>query len=142
MTRRLHFKIGDITGSATLFNDLAPENIAVLWNHLPVHGPIRHARWSGQQIYMKIDELAHLCDKVENPTSFLSRGQISFRPERGMFAVSYGVAQDRDQPLHARVVNGYASLIGCVDDNVDQLLAAFAQTDSKGSIPIEMFRGE
>ncbi|MBZ6075715.1 DUF3830 family protein [Microvirga puerhi] len=140
MERRLHFKIGDVTGSAILYDDVAPKNIAVLWNALPILGPLRHARWSGQQVYMKIDPLARLCEAVENPVSIVSRGQVVFRPERGMFSVCYGRAQQRDQPLHHRVVNGYGSLIGYVDDNTDALLAAFAETDFRGSIPIEINR--
>lgn len=138
MAKRVYFKIGQVRGSGLLYDDLAPLNVEVFCSSLPMNDPIRHARWSGQQVYIKIDELARKCDRVENPVSQVSRGQIAFRPERGMFSVAYGRARLGDQPIHHRTVAGFGSLIGHLDENVDELLEAFAQTDSKGSIPVEI----
>jgi hypothetical protein len=138
MTKRIYFKIGDVEGSGVLYDDLAPRNIEVLSSYLPMNDPIRHARWSGQQVYIKIDSLARKCDRVENPISQVSRGQITFRPERGMFSVAYGRARLGDQPIHHRTVAGFGSLIGHLDDNADALLDAFAKTDSMGSLPIKV----
>ncbi len=136
MSTRVYFKVGDVRGSAILYDDLAPKNIEVFVGRLPSSEPIRHARWSGQQVYIKFDDLARKCSEVENPVSQISRGQIAFRPERGMFSVAYGRARLSDQPIHHRMVSGFGSLIGQIDDNMDALLDAFAETDSKGSIPI------
>jgi len=136
MSRRVYFKIGNVRGSGVLYDELAPRNVAVLCSYLPMNDPIRHARWSGQQVYIKIDPLARKCDRVENPISQVCRGQITFRPERGMFSVAYGRARLGDQPIHHRTVAGFGSLIGHLDENVDALLDAFAETDSRGSIPI------
>lgn len=136
MTRRVFFKIGDVKGSGVLYDELAPRNVETFCGNLPMNDPIRHARWSGQQIYIKIDSLARKCDRIENPVSQVCRGQIAFRPERGMFSVAYGRARLSDQPIHHRTVAGFGSLIGHLDRNVDALLDAFAQTDSKGSIPV------
>lgn len=136
MSRRVYFKIGEVKGSGVLYDDAAPRNIETFCSNLPMNDPIRHARWSGQQVYIKIDALARKCDRVENPVSQVSRGQITYRPERGMFSVAYGRARLGDQPIHHRTVAGFGSLIGHLDDNVDALLEAFAQTDSKGSIPV------
>lgn len=136
MSRRIYFKVGDVRGSGILYEDLAPNNVAVFVERLPSEESIRHARWSGQQVYIKFDELARKCSEVENPVSQISRGQIAFRPERGMFSVAYGRARLSDQPIHHRMVSGFGSLIGHLDENADALLDAFAETDSKGSIPI------
>lgn len=137
---RVSIDVDGVIGGATLFHETAPWAVEKLWDAMPIEWPLRQARWSGEQTYMKLDNLADPSAPVENQVSLCSRGQIVFRPERGMLSITYGRAQLRDQPSHHPHINGWGILVGIVDENVDEFLAKCASTNHVGSLPTKFSR--
>lgn len=48
--KRMRVILGDQTGVADVFEDLAPKTAAAVWDALPMDGTINHANFSGEEV--------------------------------------------------------------------------------------------
>jgi len=64
---------------ALLHEDKAPMTCKAIVQRLPISGKVIHARWSGEAIWLPMEE-QRITVELENQTCYPSRGQILFYP--------------------------------------------------------------
>ncbi len=79
MTRKLRITIGGITFIAELLEDEAPKTCEVFLNTVPIRGRAIQARWSGEAVWLPMDEWG-IEVPFENHTSHPSRGDLLYYP--------------------------------------------------------------
>ncbi len=63
----------------SLHEDKAPKTCSAILKALPINGKVIHARWSGEAIWLPMDDFAVTVD-FENLTIHPSKGELLFYP--------------------------------------------------------------
>jgi hypothetical protein len=77
----------DVTASARLLSDMAPETCRAVWDALPASGSARHGIYSGSEIYLILPEL--LEPPREHATTIVGPGDVGFLTVEG--GSGYGI---------------------------------------------------
>ena len=94
------------SADAVLYDEGVPRTVAALVEALPLTVPVVHVAWSGEMV-MSSEAYQLGVDVHENRTRLVRPGDLSWDPEYGEIAVTYGSAECR-MPTgpHAVVVLG------------------------------------
>jgi hypothetical protein len=102
MSRVIEVTVGDVKASFELVEDIAPKTTAVLWESLPIEGPLVHSKRAGDACYVPIENgpLVELPQRPELMVSSIYRGYLAVRPPLrpggGVeLFLSYGLAEYR-----------------------------------------------
>ena len=72
-------KIGEQSLHAKLLESEAPHTCEAFLTHLPIEGNIIHARWSGEAMWLPMNDFG-IAAPAENQTSHPSRGDLLYYP--------------------------------------------------------------
>jgi uncharacterized protein DUF3830 len=75
----LEISAGDITFTARLEEDAAPESVAAFRRMLPLDGRVIHVRWSGESMWIPFGDV-DLGTGPENATRFPNPGELLLFP--------------------------------------------------------------
>ena len=93
----------------------APLATQAFRHHLPIEGVIVHSMWSGP---MGLMGSLNLNDApLENPSAFLSLGDIAYHPDHHEIGIPYGATQWREP-----VGSVYVARIGRIEGDLGQLV--------------------
>jgi hypothetical protein len=138
VTRQIDIRLGDVECTAVLHDEDAPILTSLLWDALPLHGEMRHVRWSGEAGYILADALHYPDPPDERRVSLYTPASIVLRSEHAELAFGYGQGQARD----GFVRGAQGSHLATVITNVDQYLQRVAQTRHTGRTAIEITKRE
>lgn len=137
--KRLSLRIGTAVGGVTLFEDLAPKTVGSLWSQLPLYDRAIHVRWSGnawrtEQNHFLLPESAD----VENVAARLKAGDLIYYPGYKSGLVKIGLAYGEAQWLAPFAEPLAVTILGQVDENLDDLVAQSEQLLTKGALEVEI----
>jgi hypothetical protein len=117
MPKRIEVEVEGARATYVLRDDLAPRTAAALWDALPIEGPIRHGKLSGEACFFEADGggLAELPETPELGVTSIYQGFMVVFPNptrrRAELLLSYGLAEYR-WPTGRRYVTPVAELEG------------------------------
>ena len=117
MAKRIEVEVDGARAIYLLRDDLAPKTAAALWDSLPIEGPIRHGKLSGDACFFEAPggALAALPDTPELGVTSIYKGFMVVFPNpakgRAELLLSYGLAEYR-WPTGRRYVTPVAELEG------------------------------
>jgi len=75
-----HLRAEDATFHGELCTEVAPESVAALRELTPIESELIHVRWSGNAVWVEIDDLSLPGLPRENHTVYPSRGDVLLYP--------------------------------------------------------------
>jgi hypothetical protein len=136
----------EVDGAQAVFalrDDLSPKTAAALWDSLPITGPIRHGKLSGEACYFNVEQppLSGIAERPELPVSSIYKGWLVAFPAphegRTELLISYGLAEYR-WPTGRRLVSPVAELQG----DGSALFDVLRRTHSEGEKQVTVRRAE
>ncbi len=117
MAKRIEVEVEGARATYVLRDDLAPKTAAALWDSLPLEGPIRHGKLSGEACFFEAPggALGQLPEAPELGVTSIYKGFMVVFPnparERAELLLSYGQAEYR-WPTGRRYVTPVAEVDG------------------------------
>ena len=137
MARFIDVQIGDARGRIRLLDDEAPQTAQAIWDLLPIEDKTVPVRWSGNAWRTDRDYPIPF-EGVENRPDFLAAGELASYPRLQKICFAYGTAQWRAPSGQVRDV----SLVGRVEEGLDELVAASDRAHTEGSVVCRFTQGE
>lgn len=139
--KRLRVVIDTVEAEVELFEAAAPDTVTALWSRLPIVDRTIQVRWSGDAWRTEGNyELLSADHAVENRAGRLSAGDVIYYPgyESGLLkiAIAYG---DAEWLAPFRVPLS-VSLVGRVDQNLDEFVAACQRIIFDGPLVVRLER--
>ncbi len=92
--------------SAVLYDEGTPEIVAAILDALPLRVPVVHVAWSGEMV-MSTTPYALGVDRAENEVRLVRPGDLTWDPQYGELAFTYGTVEARlPTGSHTLVVYG------------------------------------
>lgn len=141
MTQRIEVEVEGVRATFVLRQDLAPKSTAALWESLPIQGPLRHTKLSGDACCTEVHAgpLTQLPETLELGVTSIYQGFLVVFPSpacgKAQLLISYGQAEYRG-PTGRRYVTPLAE----VEGDGTALFDALRHTPTEGEKSITLRR--
>lgn len=136
---RIEIEIGGVRGRATLYEEAAPRTVAAFLQKLPIVDRTIQTRWSGDAWRTEGNyELLNEKAEIENVAERLSAGDVIYYPGYRAGLLKIGMAYGDAKWLAPFMEPLNVSVIGKVDESLDELVAVCSRIIFEGPLPVRI----